>query len=163
MGRVLYCNIVMHSVHIAIVCALTGMWSEYGSIDRIRGVQAGWIGYGERRGFQILYWACGAYSLAILSLIRRILDVSARWPLPLSSRHRPDLACFLGVAAARNGNSLGSDSIGLEILNPLSAAAFSPCLPNPNPPNRAPGLTNSGTSGTSGLSLSVRPCLLEVA
>ena len=30
---------------------------------------------------------------------------------------------------------LGKDSTGLEIKNPLSPAAFSPCLPNPNPLN----------------------------
>lgn len=31
----------------------------------------------------------------------------------------------------------GSDSTGLEIMNPLSAAAFSPCLPKPNPAKRS--------------------------
>lgn len=33
------------------------------------------------------------------------------------------------------GIYLGSDSTGFEIRNPFSAAAFSPCLPKPNPAN----------------------------
>jgi len=33
------------------------------------------------------------------------------------------------------GMYLGSDSTGFEIKNPFNPAAFSPCLPNPNPAN----------------------------
>ena len=61
--------------------------------------------------------------------------------------------------AESEGNGKGPDirgnvSIGLEIFHPRSSATFSPCRPKPKPPNFAPGLIDSGTSGSS-LSLSL--------
>ena len=63
------------------------------------------------------------------------------YPSPVSRQrlcHRP-----LG-----RSHSLGRVSAGLLSFHPFAAAAFSPCLPNPNPPNLAPGaVVFSGLSG----------------
>ena len=52
------------------------------------------------------------------------------------------------------GAYLGSDSTGFEIKYPFNPAAFSPCLPNPNPANLSPSLPMCSAMG---LGLDVLP------